>query len=86
MQRSRSGWLGSGLADLPRPTRRGQRSIFSVEGRVALLEDDADDWEDFKATVDRRLGDMTKIMIGILTSLTVGALMLAVNVIVLRGN
>ncbi len=75
-------------------TRSDDRDTFDDPGRIRLLESDLDRIEDgideirdalssFRAEVRRESKARDKILVGILSSLTVGALLFAINIVFL---
>lgn len=67
-----------------------RRGITDPINRCELLEGDVDaldiafaDWRD---KIDRRMASQQAILLGILVSLTTGAILLALNIAVLKGG
>ena len=67
-------------------SRAHERSAEADITRIRLLEADADDFETGLASVNRRLDRMNTTLMGILISLATGAVLLAVNILVVSAR
>jgi hypothetical protein len=67
-------------------TRSEARSRYDVDTRIGLLESDADAFELDLLRINQRLDKLLWAMIGMIISLTTGAVLLAINLVVARGG
>jgi hypothetical protein len=66
-------------------SRTEQREKFEDTTRLRLLESDADKFELDLLRINQRLDKLLWAMLGMIISLTTGAVLLAINLMVTRG-
>ena len=68
------------------PSRHNDRQSFDAATRLSLLENDADLMEELLHTLRAGQEWQTKLLVGVVISLSTGAILMALNLILLRGG
>ena len=68
------------------PTHRSDRQSFDLATRVSLLEESLDLMEDKLQVLREGQEWQTKLLVGVVISLSTGAILMALNLVLLRGG
>ena len=68
------------------PARHNDRQSFDAATRLSLLENDMDLMEEMLQALRAGQEWQTKLLVGVVISLSTGAILMALNLILLRGG